>query len=177
MKITRTRVLEVFDHRNAWWIAAVLFAGALAWYWDQTTPKETSDPHRPEKIDAADTFIPAGFVLVPIEVANYESLDSILGKFGVVDLYVPAADPARPPRKVASRIKILRAPLNPSHFAVLAREEDSVRLVQQASPFTVVVQNPARSGTSFVNTAESRRGDPRPARPRSRIFVEVFNAE
>src|SRR5690349_14215407 len=34
-------------------------------------------------IAGLDTFIPKGFVLVPIDVQNYEALDSILGKYGL----------------------------------------------------------------------------------------------
>ena len=71
------------------WVAAVLIAGFLAFYLDSTKASAVTDVHQPEAPEAASTFIPKGFVLVPIEVANYESLDSILGKHGVVDLYVP----------------------------------------------------------------------------------------
>jgi hypothetical protein len=106
------------------------------------------------KVDpSVDTYIPAGFVLVPIEVQNYEALDSILGQHGVVDLFLPSPDSKRGVR-VASRVKILRAPQNPSQFAVLVRDSESEQLVRSESAFFVVVQNSKQSGTGFVN-AES----------------------
>jgi hypothetical protein len=56
---------------------------------------------------AFDTHIPKGFVLIPIEVQNYESLDSILGRFGVVDLYIGSStEAAGPGRLVARNVRI-----------------------------------------------------------------------
>lgn len=171
--------------RKGIWAAAVMSAGFLAIYWDSTEPTSSSRVHQAEDYEVAATAIPAGFVLVPIEVANYESLDSILGKYGVVDLYIPPAEPRGHSIKVAERVKILRAPLNPSHFAVLAPENESSQLVRHDGPFLVVVQNPsAPHGTKFVNhELESSRANqhesdkPNSRIKRSRITVEVTGAE
>ena len=43
-------------------------------------------PLQSKKQDSMDVFIPKGETLVPIKVANYESLDQIIGQYGVVDL-------------------------------------------------------------------------------------------
>ncbi len=162
--------------RSSLWLVGIAIAGFLAFYWDSRAPRPATEVRDPEVIANTSTMIPAGFVLVPIEVANYESLDSILGKHGVVDLYVGADGPKSRQRKVAERIKILRAPLNPSHFAVLAPESESARIVSHQGPFTVVFQHPNRSGTRFVNPSEidESGGDSRKrGARRSRIFVEV----
>ncbi len=146
--------------RSAWaWMAAAAVSAFIAYYWDVTTPS-AQPAIQAEDPEVASTFIPAGYVLVPIEVANFESLDSILGKFGVVDLYLPSDDPKARPRKVAERVRILRAPLNPSRFAVLARENDSPRLVSHGGPFTVVVQNPDVAGTGIVNDRKDASDEP-----------------
>lgn len=164
-------IWERFDLKRAKpWLIAIGLAGVLALLWDISRP--APDPSvQLESPETASTFIPAGFVLVPIEVANYESLDSILGKFGVVDLYKPSIDGRGRPLKVAERVKILRAPLNPSHFAVLVPDSESSRLVSEPGAFTVVVQNPNRDGTRFVKdlprTGLRSKG--------SRIAVEVSN--
>ena len=156
------RTLFAFDRRQAPWVIAVLAAGVMAWYWDRKTPTGEGDPHKAESIEAADTYIPQGFVLVPIEVANFDSLDSILGKYGIVDLYsssstLDSGHESRP-KKVADHVKILRAPLNPSHFAVLVSEAQSPDLVRYAGAFTVVVQNPrniANQATSIAQESAS----------------------
>lgn len=156
------------------WIAAVIFAGVIAIFWDrETSVAETPQVDR----EVAATFIPDGFVLVPIEIANYEALDSILGNHGVVDLYRPNENPSLPPIKVAERVKILRAPLNPQRFAVLAPESESPGLVSYPGAFTVAVQNPKNSGTRFVKGASQATNsgsvEPKSQRSRSRILVEV----
>ncbi len=117
---------------------------------------------------SVDTFIPAGFVLVPIEVQNYESLDSILGPHGIVDLYLPSQNGSGKGSRVANRVRIMRAPLNPSQFAVLVREDESDQLVRTESAFFVVVQNSKQSGTGIVER------EPRQFKKRvSRLVMEA----
>jgi hypothetical protein len=110
-----------------------------------------------ENRPAMDTLIPRGFVLVPIEVQNYEALDSILGRFGVVDLFQGGVEPAVAQRLVARNVRILRAPQNPSHFAILIREEEVPRILQQGGQFTVIVKRQQSDGTEFVNTVRPKR--------------------
>lgn len=162
------------------WTAIILLSGVFAFVLDNRKPETTAAEIEPESPESAATFIPAGFVLVPIEVANYESLDSILGKFGVVDLYTSSIDPNQRPKKIAARIKILRAPLNPNHFAVLAAEEDSSKLVGFSGPLTVVVQNPNSPGTGFVKGLPTNDGQKslKPSKRKiSRVTVEVANVD
>jgi hypothetical protein len=92
--------------------------------------------------EGIDLLIPAGQSLVPIEVANYETLDSLLGPYGVVDLFF--VDPNQPGtgKKIASMVKILRAPKNPSHFAVLVSASMAPQILKFQGPFIVSVQNP-----------------------------------
>jgi len=112
--------------------------------------------------ESADTYIPAGYVLVPIEVLNRQALESLLGAYGVVDLFLPSLNPEKPGRKVASRVKILRAPLRPEEFAVLVKESEASQLVQSENGYFVVIQNPAQRGTRLV----------KPPGRRSRISFE-----
>ena len=158
------------------WLGAIALSAFAAYYWDATTPM-ASGPHEPESAESAATLIPAGFVLVPIEVANFESLDSILGKFGTVDLFIPSDDSKQKARKVAHRVRMLRAPLNPSRFAVLVNENESPRLVSHNGPFIVAVLNPKSSGTGRALTHDSSRefeiAQSSASARRSRITVEV----
>lgn len=108
-----------------------------------------------------DTLIPTGFALVPIEVQNSESLDSILGNKGVVNLLAPPREAGKKSRLIARRVPILRAPLNPSHFAVLVPESISRDITQEQGPFWVVIQNPNESGMSFEKKNFSNRPNAR----------------
>ena len=69
-----------------------------------------------------DTFIPHGHNLVNINVVNSESLDSIIGEKAVVDVYVPAPK-GKAPKLLLRKARVLRAPLNPNHYALLVPED------------------------------------------------------
>jgi hypothetical protein len=97
--------------------------------------------------DGIDTLIPAGYVIVPIEVQNYESLDSLLGKFGVGDLFHGDGHQGK---LVARNIRILRAPKNPSQFAVLAPESEASSILSNQGRFFVALKPPAQTGTQIV---------------------------
>jgi hypothetical protein len=111
----------------------------------------------PANAPAVDTMIPRGHVLVPIEVQNYEALDSILGRFGIVDLFQAASEAAVSSNLVARNVRILRAPQNPTHFAILVREQEVNKILKYGSLFTVVVKRPEQGGTEFVNTMKPKR--------------------
>lgn len=109
-----------------------------------------------ETTASVDTYIPQGYVLVPIEVANAESLSSLLGNLGgVVDLYATTLENLRG-KKVGSRLKILRAPLNPQQYAVLVKDSDSDRLLMSPGPFIAVIQNPEAKGTQLTASGPSK---------------------
>lgn len=106
---------------------------------------------------SADTFIPRGYVLVPLELTNSESLTSLVGDIGgVVDLYLANTEQQKGGIKVGSKLKLLRAPLNPQQYAVLVKENDSSRLLSYAGPFIAVVQNPDEKGNHVTSSGPSK---------------------
>lgn len=91
-------------------------------------------------INGLDTYIPNGFVLLPIEIQNLNALDAIIGRFGVVDLYVPGES-----QPVARAIKIVRSPKNNDQFSVLIPESQSGALIKASTqPFFAILQNPKK---------------------------------
>jgi hypothetical protein len=174
----KKRILQNLSPRPSFWLGAVMVTGFIAFYLDsQPTTHTLLKTESPLDVT---TLIPPGFVLVPIEVSNFESLDSILGQHGVVDLYAPGEDLKQRPVKIAEKIKILRAPLNPSHFAVLAPEDESHKLVTQLGPLMVVVQPQASLGTKIVNEPGKAALDKtfKSSKPRSRTSrIEIENPE
>ncbi len=108
---------------------------------------ESSPPA--EAASALDTHIPKGFVLIPIEVENYEALDSILGRFGVVDLFRSSGG-KKEKAPVARNVRLLRAPHNPAHFAALVPETRSAEILSHSGSYVVVVKR-GGGGTEFVN--------------------------
>lgn len=103
-----------------------------------------------------DTHIPKGFVLIPIEVENYEALDSILGRFGIVDLF-RTRDGQAEKRPAARNVRLLRAPRNPTHFAALVPEGQSSEILSHSGAYVAVVKSEG-GGTEIVKPArESKR--------------------
>ncbi|MGZ3770516.1 MAG: hypothetical protein ACXVCP_10305 [Bdellovibrio sp.] len=106
---------------------------------------------------SVDTFIPRGFVLVPIEIANAESLNSLVGDIGgVVDLYLATNDKQKGGLKVGSKLKLVRAPLNPQQYAVLVSDSESPHLLSFPGPFIAVIQNPDEKGTKLRASGPAR---------------------
>lgn len=92
----------------------------------------------PEEPVSADTYIPPGHVLVPIQIENSESLMAVMGAFAVVDLYSEVGGHSS---LIAEKVKLIRAPLNPQQFAVLVSDHLSGQIMKVKTPFSVVLQN------------------------------------
>ena len=112
-------------------------------------------PAKPDIPESADTYIPEGMVLIPIEIQNKDALSQLLGGYGVVDLYMPSYGDQIRSRKVASGVKIMRAPLNPEVYAVLVDEASAPYITQYAGPFLITIQNPKAQNTQFSKQKKS----------------------
>lgn len=100
-----------------------------------------------EKVVAAEApladQLPSGFVLVPIEPTNLDSLDSIFGQHGFADLYQSEGS-GQKGRRIARGVALVRSPRNPRRFAVLVPEGNSAvesqKLAQLAEPVLVILR-------------------------------------
>lgn len=120
-----------------------------------SSPTTSDLTNRHEEAFDVDTMIPAGFLLVPIQLSNSESLASLAGQFALVDLYT-VGDKNRKGFKVASAVKLLRAPLNPQQFAVLIRESESSKIVTMEGPFFAALKNRSdKSRSGLERTVKS----------------------
>lgn len=158
------------------WGLLFLLSGIVALLFELKNSK-AMEPQATDSQSAVspDTYLPEGFVLIPLQIANFEALDGLLGSNGVVDLFTVNESTNGASRRVASHIKIIRAPQNPGQFAAVAAEEQADLIVKAGGPFFAVVQNPNQTGTKFEQ-ANSRERAP-VAKNRSRIFTESSNDE
>ncbi|MBT4760083.1 MAG: hypothetical protein HOO06_00155 [Bdellovibrionaceae bacterium] len=107
-----------------------------------------------------DTVIPQGFVLIPIEIINAKAIDDLIQNFGVVNLYAKSKNTNYLNSQylpVATGIKIIRSPKNPSVFAVLSPENSAYKIVRATGPFTVTIHNPKNNTTSFKKEKKKKR--------------------
>ena len=128
-------------------IALMAFSFVFS-FWQFSSPTDMPGQQQVFTQDV-DTYIPEGFVLLPIELNNGESLEGLLDTKGVVDLY--AAGPGGLKKK-ASAVKMIRSPRRPNHFAVLVPEEKAKFLMGEFKPFHAVIQNPHKTGSKIQAT-------------------------
>lgn len=93
-----------------------------------------------EKLLTVDTLIPNGYALVPIELENISAIASLIEGYGVVDIYLGKND-SRNGKKIFQKVKILRAPNNPSAYSLLLPDHLSSELLKYDGPFFAVIQN------------------------------------
>ena len=116
--------------------------------------KKPDSSEKSQEIESVDTYIPKGFVLVPLDLSNLESLNSFIGPAGVVDLY--KSKNGQKGIRIATRVKIIRAPLNPQLFAALVPEDKSSDLLNVNESLFAVVQNK----TEAAGSIQSRKSLP-----------------
>ncbi|QLY27493.1 hypothetical protein HW988_16350 [Bdellovibrio sp. KM01] len=137
-----------FEHKLL--LGGFIILGAITFLNSKPTLPPATAETAPESLD---TFIPQGLTLIPLEIANSEALSSIVGNMGgVVDLYLTPTDARKGGVRVASRVKLVRAPRNPDQFAILVKETEGQRILQQNGPFIAVVQNPEVRGGKLTTT-------------------------
>ena len=137
-------------------IGGLLLLGlAAALVQGRSSEKTPSLPPAPP--ESMDTMIPETQSLVPIRVANYEALDQVMGRFGVVDLYSTPLDPQEKAKRIAFAVKLIRSSRSPGHFSVLVPGDEAYRLAGFQGAFTAVVRNPKLMGTQFVGKKPQRK--------------------
>lgn len=147
------KIWNQLDTKTQCLVAAFVVLGLVAALMSCTSREAPHEkPGANENPLSVDTYIPKGFVLIPLQLANAEALSSLVGDVGgVVDLYL--ASRTGRSQKVGSRLKLLRAPLNPDQYAVLVRESESSQILSLPGPFVAVVQNPKAQGANMQQHA------------------------
>lgn len=140
------------ENKKNWqtWVILILISLIFTLLQHTNKNKEIKDTQN------LDAYIPEGFVLVPVELNNGSSLDGLLENKGVVDLY--NGDPSRRrAEKIATAVKIIRSPRNPSYFAVLVPENKAPFLIQRFQAFHAVIQNPLQKKKASIQPLNKKR--------------------
>lgn len=104
----------------------------------QYRPTKTATNNTEDFIEI-DTIIPNGYALFPLDLMNKKSIDSMLGAFGVVDLYQYLNSKNK--KLLMANIKIFRAPKNPEQFYILVPEHHSNIFIQKDQKTFAVIKN------------------------------------
>ena len=109
-------------------------------------------PHIQKNRESISTFIPHDHSLVPIEIINSQGLDSILGSFGIVDLFSPNQN-----KLIMKNVRLLQSPTDPSQWAALVRSDWVKDLLSQGAQFFVVAKNQSHRKTETSGQPRQRR--------------------
>ncbi len=104
-----------------------------------------------------DELIPAGHVLLPIDLVNREALASIMGSTAVVDLLTVNPTTMSPQTKIASRLKLIRSPKNPDFFALLIEESQSSQVLEKPGPYFALIQNKKQTRSNFYKDKKQNK--------------------
>lgn len=135
-------------------LIVVFILGATAFLSQYSTSAD--EPRPTQETFRLDTVIPEDESLVPIRVANYESLDQLIGQYGVVDLLSTPLNPGEKAKRVAYAVKLVRSAKSARHFSVLVPADQAHKLAGFHGEFTVIVRNPKLLGTKLVNKPKTK---------------------
>ena len=140
------------SHKIGYFLVLAIFMTAFTFF--LSYEKNDNNKNADNKVqESPDTFIPEGYVLVPIMVSNFESLNALVSQYAIVNLYAvndtsnfhlqsSFSQMKKQVKTVAERIKLIRSPLNPERFAVLSPESQAEALITYNGEFFVTIQNP-----------------------------------
>ena len=137
-------------NKYKWWItsACALFVLLIINQYFHATPP----PTKAEEPVEISTFIPQGYRLVPIQAANYKSLDQILGNYGVVDLYIRTLYGSKTSMQlIGTGIRAIRAKNGSESIGLLVPKEQVKNLLNHTGDYILTINNLQNSGTEFVN--------------------------
>lgn len=142
-----------------WQVITFIFLGIVACLLHFSKAPVSTDlqPLPAPSAKSADTYIPAGYVLIPIDILNAAGLNNLIGDVGgTIDLYSATAN-GRRGRLIGQKIKLLKAPLNPDLFAVLVPENESTRILENDGGFIAVIHNPKSDLLSTKITTDRKK--------------------
>lgn len=119
------------------------------------TSRPVDEESAPE-VSSLETFIPQGHLLIPIEVANADRLEGVLGSHGIVDLYELPVERGARSKLVGRRLRLLRAPLNPQAFAVLLRENEVERFLGTQGPYLASLRSSHEESHEVAKAPKTR---------------------
>lgn len=110
-----------------------------------------------DSLASPDELIPAGFVLIPVQLENHQSIDSVAGSQSIVNLYRTKAGKPDAGVLMGRNLRMIRAPLNPQQFAVLVPETQVHRFISQQGQLHAVLQNSTQFSPTELMDPKPRR--------------------
>ncbi len=154
----------------------------------QSNSEESTTGRRASAAVDIMSLVPDGFVLVPLEPLNMDSIDAVFGSRGWADLFVERAgadldfrQTGRPSRKrIASGVALIRAPRNPSRIAAIVAESDVQLISDLGQPVHVALRknSPKQRTAELTSNSRISRTKVLPKRPQQNLpLIELVHED
>ncbi len=157
--VDKTQWIQFYNKKKyTIWIlgCSLFFASVLSILHQTQSPEPLILKDTP--IPMTETYIPAGHTLIPIKISNHESLNALLGPYGIVNLYADEIlENSIKSKLIAKNVKIIRAPLDPNEFAVLIPNSDHSPVAQHHGSFTVTIQNMNHDPAKVISPNQKKK--------------------
>lgn len=117
--------------------------------------------------------IPDGMLVVPIQAANYSTLDPLLDRHAWADIYLPSLDGSRGLR-IAESVPLIRAPQNRQHLAALIPEGEPSPLLSISDPVIVILRSSPKKRVGRDQPAAPDRHTKGPLRRETRSQLHLI---
>ena len=170
---------NLLDAEKPYWIlGSILLMGMILLINHNQKKSSTDALGGSSSTTPIDTFVPSGHVLVTLQLINGDSIDSMMGNYGMVDLYSANSndfmrddDDKYPNSKknlsaspIATHLRIIRAPNNQKLFGVLVPEESRTLIPLLSVPVFAVIQRPDAPLTPTKSILPKKTILPKPSR-------------
>jgi hypothetical protein len=149
---------DLLNLKKPYWIGLVFIALVLFQSINSLlTPIATA-----RKIEAIDTIVPVGYVLVPLTLVNIESIESMIGDKTLIDIYSTGddSDGSRGKHLVATHLPLIRSTLEASQVAVLVEEQDQATIKALTNPVFAVVKSPNSKKEIITKSIKKLKSNP-----------------
>jgi hypothetical protein len=143
---------KLFDPSRPKWIYFSIVLFAIAGIFTANFPRSGTDKISSETdfVNSTDTYIPNGYVLVPLEISNAIAVSSLMGQYTFVDIYTTSGTDGSPQKIIAQGLRMIRAPHNDEQFAVLVAESEHELIQHLSEQVFVVIKNPKSKQNEMV---------------------------
>lgn len=149
-----------FDPAKPKWvylcIIALIITGVFSAYL-QGKQNKVGEPVSLELEESADTYIPNGYVLVPLDISNGLSISNLMGRYTFVDIYTTNSLDERQKKIIAQNLRMLKAPHDDNQFAVLVGENEYKLIHDLSEPVFIVIKNPNTKKHELISKEKDKK--------------------
>ena len=152
-----SNIISIAKNEKFQFTIIFLVVGILTWLMNKPEPQP---PTVESEMFAIDKLLSDGQMAAPIELSNADSMDALVDRVALVNLYSLHPQTLKANQKVASRVRLARSPRDSSRFFVILTEKDHQKLIEKEGPFYATIQSRhSRKPTQFVESTIDNRSN------------------